>query len=85
MAAVCFSMGYPSAMSMAGASTSLRLMVPNSASITNRAPGVPGVVAASGPYPGGKSIPLLLKNSGVAPVGASPCPLMANTFFLTGS
>ena len=38
---------------MAGASTCASESVPNSASITSRPPGVPGVTAASGPYSGG--------------------------------
>ena len=40
-------MGYPSAISIEGASTSARLIVPYSASITMSPPGVPGVTAAS--------------------------------------
>ena len=35
-------------------------------------PGVPGVTAASGPYSGGYFMPFDLKNSAVAPVGATP-------------
>jgi hypothetical protein len=45
---------------------------------------VPGVVAASGPYSGGTSYPLLLKNSTVAPVGATPNAFIAITFFVFG-
>src|SRR3712207_8674862 len=45
-------------------------------------PGVPGVTAANGPYSGGKLYPLLLKNSTVAPVGATPSALIAITFFV---
>ena len=41
-------------------------------------PGVPGVTAASGPYSGGYLKPLRLKNSGVAPVGATPSALIAD-------
>ena len=47
-------------------------------------PGVPGVVAANGPYSGGNPYPLLLKNSGVAPVGATPIALMASTCLVLG-
>ena len=41
------------AISMAGASTSARLIVPHSASIVINPPGVPGVTAARGPNSGG--------------------------------
>ena len=54
--------------------------VPYSASIVMRPPGVPGVTAASGPNSGGAFMPLLRKNSGVAPVGATPSALMPMTF-----
>ena len=43
--ASCCSIGYPSAIWMAGSSTSLRLSLPHSASITMRPAGVPGVTA----------------------------------------
>ena len=59
--------------------------MPNSASIVNRPPGVPGVTAASGPNSGGYFIFWFLKNSGVAPVGATPSALMPMTFFFVGS
>jgi len=52
--------------------------------MTRRPPGVPGVTAASGPYSGGNAMPLLLKNSGVAPVGATPSALIAMTFPVLG-
>src|SRR5688572_4288860 len=41
------------------------------------APGVPGVTAARGPSSGGPSSPRARKNSAVAPVGATPSPLIA--------
>ena len=69
---------------MAGASTCFRLIVPNSASIVISPPGVPGVTAASGPYSGGYAMPLPRKNSGVAPVGATPRPLIAMTLPVFG-
>ncbi len=47
-------------------------------------PGVPGVTAASGPYAGGYSIFFALKNSGVAPVGATPSAFTPMTFFVFG-
>ena len=47
-------------------------------------PGVPGVTAASGPYSGGTFIPLALKNSGVAPVGATPRASMPMTLRVFG-
>src|SRR5512133_2604219 len=59
-------------------------MVPYSASIVIRPPGLPGVTAASGPYSGGYFIPLFLKKSAVAPVGATPRALMAMTFLVLG-
>ena len=59
-------------------------MVPYSASIVMRPPGVPGVTAASGPSEGGYSIPCPWKNSGVAPVGATPRALIPMTFFCSG-
>ena len=46
-------MGYPSASSIAGASTSASESFPYSASMTMIPPGVPGVTAESGPYSGG--------------------------------
>ena len=52
--------------------------------MTSRPPGVPGVTAASGPYAGGYSSFFDLKNSGVAPVGATPSALMPMTFFVFG-
>lgn len=51
--ASCASIGKPSAIWMAGASTSASDIFPYSASIVMRPPGVPGVTAASGPYSGG--------------------------------
>src|SRR2546429_1517897 len=42
-----------SAISIAGARTSARVIVPNSASMIMSPPGVPGVTAASGPCSGG--------------------------------
>ena len=48
-------------------------------------PGVPGVTAARGPYSGGAAMPFDLKNSGVAPVGATPSALIAITLPLRGS
>ena len=78
------SIGKPSAISIAGASTALKLIVPNSASMAMRPPGVPGVTAASGPYSGGYFMPSLWKYSGVAPVGATPSPLMAITLAVCG-
>ena len=59
--------------------------MPNSASMTSKPPGVPGVTAASGPYSGGPRMPRERKNSGVAPVGATPSALMARTVPLRGS
>ena len=47
-------------------------------------PGVPGVTAASGPYSGGYGMPLPRKNSGVAPVGATPSALIPTTFPVFG-
>ncbi len=58
--------------------------MPNSASIVMSAPGVPGVTADSGPSSGGSARPLPRKNSGVAPVGATPSPLIAMIFFVFG-
>ena len=83
--AVSASIGYPSAIWIAGSSTSFRLSVPYSASIVMRPPGVPGITAASGPYSGGYAIPLLRKNSGVAPVGATPRASMPITLPVCGS
>ena len=71
-------------MRIAGARTSASGIVPYSASITMRPPGVPGVTAASGPYAGGCDRPFDLKNSGVAPVGATPSALMPTTFPVFG-
>jgi hypothetical protein len=51
--ASCASIGKPSAIWIAGASTSFSESLPYSASITINPPGVPGVTAASGPYSGG--------------------------------
>ena len=59
-------------------------MVPYSASMVMRPPGVPGVTAASGPYSGGNFMPSLWKYSGVAPVGATPRPLMPITLPVCG-
>ena len=67
-----------------GASTSASESVPNSASIVISAPGVPGVTAESGPSSGGYFSPLALKNSGVAPLGATPSPLIATIFPVFG-
>jgi hypothetical protein len=55
--AVWASIGYPSAIWIAGPSTSPRESVPYSASIVISPPGVPGVTAASGPNSGGTFIP----------------------------
>ena len=49
-----------------------------------RPPGVPGVTAASGPYSGGTFMPSFRKYSGVAPLGATPRPLMAITLPVFG-
>ena len=57
---------------------------PYSASIIIRPPGVPGVTAASGPYSGGYAMPRPWKNSGVAPVGATPSALTAMTLPVFG-
>ena len=57
---------------------------PYSASIIIRPPGVPGVTAASGPYSGGYAMPRSWKNSGVAPVGATPSALTAMTLPVFG-
>src|SRR5262249_14314556 len=78
------SIGNPSAISMAGASTSARLWVPNSASMVMIPPGVPGVTAASGPYSGGYRSPSLWKYSGGARVGATPSLLMATPLPVDG-
>src|SRR5437870_3933894 len=48
-------------------------------------PGLPGVSAASGPSAGGYLSLFSLKNSGVAPVGATPSALMPTTFLACGS
>src|SRR6056297_664072 len=84
LSAWAFWLGRPSAISIAGASTSARLSLPYSATICISAPGVPGVTAASGPYSGGYCMPCSRKNSGVAPVGATPRPLTPMTFFSSG-
>ncbi len=72
-------------MSIAGPSTSASESLPNSASITISPPGAPGVTAASGPNSGGNGMPLARKNSGVAPVGATPSALMPVTLPVWGS
>ena len=46
--------------------------------------GVPGVTAASGPNSGGNFMPCLWKNSGVAPVGATPSALIPMTLPVLG-
>ncbi len=71
-------------MSIAGARISASESFPYSASITMIPPGVPGVTAASGPYSGGYAMPFDLKNSGVAPVGATPSALMPTTLPVFG-
>ena len=45
---------------------------------------MPGVTAASGPNSGGYFMPSFLKYSGVAPLGATPSPLMAMTLPVCG-
>src|SRR5262245_46177393 len=77
-------MGYPSASCIAGARTSLSESLPYSASMSISPPGVPGVTAASGPYSGGYDMFRLRKNSGVAPVGATPRALTAITLPVFG-
>ena len=62
----------------------MRESFPYSASIRSRPPGVPGVTAESGPYSGGYAIPRLRKNSGVAPVGATPSAFTAMTLPVFG-
>ena len=82
--ASCASIGNPSAIWIAGASTSFSESVPYSASMTSNPPGVPGVTAASGPYSGGYCSFFEGENSGVAPAGATPRALMPMTFFVCG-
>ena len=82
--AVSASIGYPSAIWIAGSSTSFRLNVPYSASMVMSPPGVPGVSAASGPYSGGYAMPFPRNSSGVAPAGATPRASMPITLPVPG-